>query len=156
MTRFWLNGKAMARNPTCASPSRKNPELARYREVNVGNPDSSIMVQQDLPPLIEEEQELWLVKHAVFDELRFRHTPENDAGVFRRVEVKVPFTKKAFSTFFEKGTFLLANERKLDFSEIRNVRSSCTAVEIASVFGSETFTRQSTTIIAHVHAVHIL
>lgn len=119
-----------------------NPELASYLNVNAGNPNSSVLAKQDLPALSEEERELWLVKHAVFDELKFRRTPETDAGLSRRVQVKVPFSKKAFSTLFEKGTFPLSEVRQLDFSGTRNVRFSCTTVEIASVFGSETFTRQ--------------
>lgn len=119
-----------------------NPELASYLEINVGNPDSSVVAKRDLPPLSQEETELWLVKHAVFDELQFRRTPENDAGLSRRVQVKVPFTKRAFSTLFEKGAFPLAEERKLDFSGTQNIKFSCTAAEIASVFGTEAFTRQ--------------
>lgn len=120
----------------------KNPELASYLAVNAGNPDSSAVAQHDLPPLSEEDRELWLVKHAVFDELQFRRTPENDLGLSRRVQVKVPFTKRAFTTLFGKGTFLLPEERKLDFSGNRNVRFSCTIVEIASVIGPGAFQRQ--------------
>lgn len=111
-------------------------------EVNVGNPDSSVLVQQELLPLRKEDEEFWLVKHAVFDELQFRRTPENDTGLSRRVQVKVPFSKRAFTSLFEKGSFPLSEERKLDFSGSRNVRFLCTTSEIASVFGPDTFARQ--------------
>jgi len=120
----------------------ENPELASFITSNSGNPCSSAVANVDLPPLEPEEREFWLVKHAVFDELKFRRTPEQDTGLDRRVQVKVPFSKEAFSSYFEKGTFPLAKERELDFSGDRNIKFSCTAAEISSVFGADILSRQ--------------
>ena len=119
-----------------------NPELSCYLADNTGNPDSSAVAQGELPILSDEDRELWVVKSAVFDELQFRRTPENDIGFSRRVRVKVPFSKRVFSSLFQKGTFLLGEERGLDFSGTRNVKFACTAAEIASVFGADSIARQ--------------
>lgn len=118
-----------------------NPELLAYLSANEGNP-SVVAANKDLPHLVSEERELWLVKHAVFDELQFRRTPEQDSGLERRVQVKVPFSKEAFSSHFGNGTFLLGEARGLDFSGNQNVKFTCTAEEFASVFGADILGRQ--------------
>lgn len=79
-----------------------NPELAAFISANSGDPPSSALVK-DLPALKPEEREFWLAKHAVFDALKFRLTPEQDTGLDRRVQVKVHFS--------QEGTFPLAKER---------------------------------------------
>ncbi|XP_048576581.1 uncharacterized protein LOC125558976 [Nematostella vectensis] len=118
-----------------------NPQLSCYLAVNAGNPDSSEVAREKLPILCSEDKELWLTRHALFDELQFR-TPENDTGLIRRVQVKVPLSKGGFSALFGKGTFSFATSRKLDFSGTRNIRFPCTAVEFGTVIGTEFMARQ--------------
>lgn len=119
-----------------------NPELSCYLAENAGNPYSSALARKEEHTISDDDRELWLVAMAIFDELQFTRTPENDSGLVRRVRVKVPLSKNAFSTLFAKGTFHLADLRELDFSGQRNVKFKCTAAEIASVFGTDSIARQ--------------